>query len=134
MSTKQAWLVHNLQTDQHLDLFGLEDPNILIFQREQKTYYEWEKVLKQNYPDKIVDSYYVNAHQDELLLAASFFDMNEMVEIQPEPGSVYILSQSEPFNEEMEIDYSKLPKLLETYITDLKIEVICPQNGVEYLI
>lgn len=176
MSTKQAWMVHNLQADQHLDLFGIEDQNILIFQREKKTYYEWEKTLQQNYPNKIVDSYYVNAHQEELLLAASFFDMNEMVEIQPEPGSVYILSQSEPFNEEMEIDYSKLlnwleicglplyqvhasghinpvqlkqtieeinpkklypihterPKLLQTYIKDLKIEVVCPQDGVEY--
>ena len=102
--------------------------------------------------------------------------MNEMVEIQPEPGSVYILSQSEPFNEEMEIDYNKLlnwlefcglplyqvhasghikpvqlkqaiaeinpkklypihterPKLLETYIKGLKIEVVRPENGKEY--
>ena len=176
MSTKQAWMVHNLQGDKHLNLFGLEDPNVLIFQREKKGQYEWEKVLKQHYSDKIVDSYYVNAHQDELLLVASFFDMNEMVEVQPESGSVYILSQSEPFNEEMEIDYNKLlnwleicglplyqvhasghinpvqlkwaiqeinpkklypihterPKLLATYIRDLKTEVVCPENGMEY--
>jgi len=176
VSTKQAWLVHNLRDDKHLNLFGLEDPNVLIFQREKRRQYEWEKTLKQHYPDKIVDSYYVNAHQDELLLAASFLDMNEMVEVQPEPGSVYILSQSEPFNEEMEIDYNKLlnwleicglplyqvhasghinpdelkwaiqeinpgklypihterPQLLATYIRNLKIEVVCPLNGMEY--
>jgi len=113
VSTKQAWIVHNLQGDKHLNLFGLEDPNVLIFQREKRRQYEWEKTLKQHYPDKIVDSYYVNAHQDELLLAASFLDMNEMVEVQPEPGSIYILSQSEPFNEEMEIDYNKLLNWLE---------------------
>jgi len=178
MSTKQAWMVHNLREDTHLDLFTLEDQNVLIFQREKKTLYEWEKVLLQHYPAKVIDARYVNAHQDELLLAASFFDMNEMVEVQPEPGSVYILSQSEPFNEEMEIDYSKLlnwleicglplyqvhasghinpdqlkwaiseinprkvyaihtnrPKLLATYILDLKIEAVCPQADVEYTV
>ncbi len=113
VSTKQAWMVHNLQGDKHLNLFGLEDPNILIFQRKKKIRYAWENILMEHYPGKIVDSHYVNAHQDELLLAASFWDMNEMVEVQPEPGSVYILSQSEPFNEEMEIDYNKLLNWLE---------------------
>ena len=113
ISTKQAWMVHNLQGDKRLNLFGLDDPNILVFQREKKRQYEWEKTLQRHYPGKIVNSSYVNAHQEELLLAASFWDMNEMVEIQPEPGSVYILSQSEPFNEEMEIDYNKLLNWLE---------------------
>jgi ribonuclease J len=113
ISTKQAWLVHNLQGDKHLNLFGLDDPNVRIFQREKKRQYEWEKALQQHYPGKVVNAAYVNAHQDELLLAASFLDMNEMVEVQPEPGSVYILSQSEPFNEEMEIDYNKLLNWLE---------------------
>jgi ribonuclease J len=176
VSTKQAWLVHNLRDDKHLNLLGLDDPSIRIFQREKKRRYAWENILTEHYPDKMVDARHVNAHQDELLLATSFWDMNEMVEVQPEPGSVYILSQSEPFNEEMEIDYNKLinwleicglplyqvhasghvnpdqlkwaiqeinpgrlypihterPKLLATYISDLKIEVVCPVSGVEY--
>ena len=113
ISTKQAWMVHNLRDDKHLNLFKLEDPGLLIFQREKKRLYEWEKILMHHYPNKVVDSYYVNAHQGELLLAASFLDMNEMVEVQPEPGSIYILSQSEPFNEQMEIDYNKLLNWLE---------------------
>ena len=113
LSTKQAWMIHNLKSDQHLQLFGLQDPSILIFQREKKRLYEWELVLAQNYPDKMVGADYVNSHQREILLVASFFDMNEMVEVQPEPGSVYILSQSEPFNEEMEIDHDRLLNWLE---------------------
>jgi len=113
ISTKQAWMVHSLQSDKHLNLFRLDEPGILIFQREKKSLYEWEKTLINKYPGKMIDSYYVNAHQGELLLAASFLDMNEMVEVQPEPGSIYILSQSEPFNEQMEIDYNKLLNWLE---------------------
>jgi ribonuclease J len=41
--------------------------------------------------------------------------MNEMEDISPLPGSVFILSQSEPFNEEMELDYKKLLNWLEFY-------------------
>jgi ribonuclease J len=41
--------------------------------------------------------------------------MNEMVEIKPTAGSVYILSQSEPFNEEMELDFEKQLNWLERY-------------------
>jgi len=38
----------------------------------------------------------------------SFYDLEELVEINPQPGSYYILSASEPFNEEMEIDFERL--------------------------
>jgi ribonuclease J len=176
VSTKQAWILHSLRTDRELALFSVADPNVLIFQREKRRLYEWEQVLVQSYPDKMVDSGYINTHQNEVLLVASFFDMNEMVEVQPKPGSVYVLSQSEPFNEEMEIDYNKLlnwletcglplyqihasghinpaqlksviseispkkvyvihsdrPKLLAVYARDLGVDIICPEEGVEY--
>ncbi len=113
ISMKQAWIVHKLRGDKHLNLFSMEEPGLLIFQREKKTLYEWEKILLNCYPGKMIDSLYVNAHQDELLLAASIWDMNEMVEVQPKSGRTYILSHSEPFNEEMEIDYNKLLNWLE---------------------
>ena len=37
------------------------------------------------------------------------------MEIQPEAGSCYILSASEPFNEEMEIDFERLVNWLRHY-------------------
>ena len=45
----------------------------------------------------------------------SFYDLEQLVEIQPKPGSCYISSSSEPFNEEMEIDYEKLVNWLRHY-------------------
>jgi len=113
ISMKQAWLVHNLRDDKHLNLFCLDDPNILMFQREKETSYAWEEVLKKQYPNRVTKSSYINLHQGEVILVASLYDMNEMVIIQPKPGSVYILSQSEPFNEEAEINYDKLLNWLE---------------------
>ena len=38
----------------------------------------------------------------------SFYDLGELVEIKPEPNSCYILSASEPFSEEMGIDFERL--------------------------
>ena len=94
-------------------MFGLDDPNILMFEREKETSYTWEEVLGKKYPGRVIESSYINLHQGEVILAASLYDMNEMVTIQPKPGSVYILSQSEPFNEEAEINYDKLLNWLE---------------------
>ncbi len=109
ISMKQAVLVGLLQEDKGIELFSLDDPNILVFRREKKTEAEWEKLIPQT-PITATD---VMEMQDELILVASFYDMNEAIEINPGAGSVYILSESEPFNEEMETDFEKLLNWLE---------------------
>lgn len=53
--------------------------------------------------------------QCNVVLALSFYDFEELVEIQPETGSCYVLSASEPFNEEMEVDFKKLSNWLDHY-------------------
>ena len=50
-----------------------------------------------------------------MILAVSFYDFDELVPLQPAAGSCYILSTSEPFNEEMEIDYDRLVNWLRHY-------------------
>jgi ribonuclease J len=45
----------------------------------------------------------------------SFYDLEELVDLQPQAGSCYVLSASEPFNEEMEIDYGRLVNWLQHY-------------------
>jgi ribonuclease J len=82
------------------------DPDVLVFRRRKQRTSAWEdRVLKS------VEPYYasdVNSIQEELILAASFYDMNELMEIQPMPGSIFVLSQSEPFDEEGEMQHDKL--------------------------
>lgn len=53
--------------------------------------------------------------QDKVVLITSFYDLEELIEIKPVPESCYILSASEPVNEEMEIDFNKLINWLEHY-------------------
>jgi ribonuclease J len=57
----------------------------------------------------------VSKQQCNAVLALSFYDLEELVEIKPEPGSCYVLSASEPFNEEMEIDFERLVNWLRHY-------------------
>jgi len=114
ISTKQAFLIKNLAADPNLSLFDLTDPDILIFAREKKAPPFWEQNLINTYGN-VIESVDVCDIQNDVILSASFYDMNEMYKICPSPGAIFILSQSEPFNEEMEIDYKKLLNWLEHY-------------------
>ncbi len=113
ITLRQAYLLSKLSMDPHLTVPRLRDKNLLIFQKAKKRYYTWEReVLKSG---KVADSSEVAGMQDKVVLVTSFYDLEELIEINPVPESCYILSASEPFNEEMEIDFNKLIKWLEHY-------------------
>jgi ribonuclease J len=121
VSLRQAYLMDALRSDKRLNLPRLEDENILIFRRSKKPtegkerLRGWEKQLFERYSSKVVDSEQVSKQQCKIILTMSFYDLEQLVEIQPKPGSCYISSSSEPFNEEMEIDFEKLMNWLRHY-------------------
>ncbi|MDH7477598.1 MAG: MBL fold metallo-hydrolase [Candidatus Bathyarchaeota archaeon] len=115
VSLRQAYLIEALQKDKHLELPDLSDESILIFRKSKKKYEKWETNIVEKYKGKIVDAFEVSKQQCKAILAMSLYDFEELVEIQPEPGSFYILSASEPFNEEMEIDFERLLNWLRHY-------------------
>ena len=115
VSMKQAFIVHRLKDDLKLNLFKLNDPNVCIFQKNKKQTREYEKIIERNYGSNILNAQDVNKIQKEIVMVASLYDMTEMTEIKPIAGSVYILSSSEPFDEEMEISYEKLLNWLAHY-------------------
>jgi len=115
VSLKQAYMLNALREDKHLEIPNLNGESILIFRKSKKTYRKWEKQIMEEYHDKIVDVFEVSKQQCKVVLAMSFYDLEELVEINPRPGSCYILSASEPFNEEMEIDFERLVNWLRHY-------------------
>jgi ribonuclease J len=115
ISLRQAYLLEALRKDKGLSVPGLNDENILIFRKSKKTKDKWESQLMEQYHDKIKNAEDVSKQQCKLILALSFYDLEELVEIQPEAGSCYVLSASEPFNEEMEIDFERLVNWLRHY-------------------
>jgi ribonuclease J len=117
VSLKQAYLLEALRKDKGLTVPALDDEGILIFRKSKKRFDKWEKQLIEKYEgqNKILDVFEVSKQQCNVILAVSFYDFDELVPLQPAAGSCYILSTSEPFNEEMEIDYDRLVNWLRHY-------------------
>jgi ribonuclease J len=115
ISMKLAYMIHNLQSDSHISVFSLKDSDVLIFRRDITRTHAWEKVIIDEYGGKIITAQQVEPMQSKLVLTCTFYDMNELLTVNPVPGSTYIMSQSEPFNEEMEINFEKLSNWLEWF-------------------
>jgi len=113
ITMKQAFMIHSLRVAGQ-PIFDVGDKNAVIFQKEKMVLQPFEKQMEGRYSNRI-DSSYVNSHQSNLLLILGFYEFNELVGIEPIPGSVYLLSQSEPFNEEMELQFAKLKNWLSIY-------------------
>jgi ribonuclease J len=117
VSLKQAYLLEALRKDKGLTVPALDDEGLLIFRKSKKRFDKWEKQLMEQYEgqNKIFDVFEVSKQQCNVILAVSFYDFDELVPLQPAAGSCYILSTSEPFNEEMETDYERLVNWLRHY-------------------
>lgn len=114
ISTRQFFILDFLEREGLIDLDELFIDKPYVFYRKKESPRTWEKSVLSAWP-LIVDIQEVGKHQEEFILNFSYYDVNEAVEITFKPGSVFILSQSEPFNEEMEIDFQKLLNWLEHF-------------------
>ena len=115
ISTRQAFYIDRLLNDPHLEIFSPEDSHVMIYAKGKEKPRAWEKYILSKYHSQIIEAEEISKSQGSLILVYSYYDMNEMEDISPQAGSVFILSQSEPFNEEMELDYQKLLNWLEHY-------------------
>lgn len=117
ISLKQAFLLDALCKDKGLKIPALEDPHLMIFRKSKKSTYKWETELIDRLKDahKIFDVLEASKQQCKMVLGLSFYDFEELVQLKPQAGSCYILSASEPFNEEMELDFERLLNWLQHY-------------------
>jgi ribonuclease J len=117
VSLKQAYLLDALRKDKGLRIPAIDDDSILIFRKSKKRFYKWESQLIDQYckQNKIFDIFEVSKQQCKVVLAVSFYDFEELVPLKPAAGSCYVLSASEPFNEEMELDNERLINWLRHY-------------------
>jgi ribonuclease J len=75
---------------------------------------KWEREEIERY-NNVKSSSEIGEIQNKVIYVCSQFDLNELVDIKPEAGSIYIYSSSEPFNEEAEIDFDRLKNWLASY-------------------
>ena len=128
VNLKQAYLLDLLEKND-ISAPRLNDDIIRIY-LPKKT---WGLICREDYPTNIKLQDYVTwervflAHknavtcediknnQDKYIFQCNFFEIKELIDIQPIIGSSYIRSICEPFNEEMEIDMKKVENWLEHF-------------------
>jgi len=114
ISMRQAHLVSTLDGDGRIDgLPKLAKGNVVIYRRNKKRYEKWEEQVSEK--AEVITSEDLTAAPRRYVVATSLSDMEGMVGVKPSPGSVYILSSSEPYNEEMELDMQRLIEWLDFY-------------------
>jgi ribonuclease J len=77
---------------------------------------EWRKavrdILKEGLCSRVVRASEVAAHPSEYILALGYWDIQELCDLQPPSGSLYIHSSAEAFNEEMSWSQERLARWL----------------------
>ncbi|MFP4170241.1 MAG: MBL fold metallo-hydrolase [Methanomassiliicoccales archaeon] len=107
INPKQAYCLLLLERDDLLP-HGVSMDSLGLFQREKRTRSRYEEVVSSEWMGEEMGAEEVNQCQEEVILTFTLYDMNEALRIEPLPGSAYILSSSDPFDEEMEIGHERL--------------------------
>jgi ribonuclease J len=114
ISLRQAYLLESLSADASLELPDLNhDESIVAYRREKKRYADWEQVTIERC--RTIDAADVKKDQRRYVMVCSLPDLTELLAIKPSPGSNFILSMSEPVNEEQEIEFEKMMNWLDHF-------------------
>lgn len=80
---------------------------------------KWDKkdpsTLRTEHYDSGVRAYQISADPGKYLLHLDYYELNELIDLRPPAGSVYISAASEPFNLEMELGKERLGNWLRRF-------------------
>ncbi len=91
-----------------------QDKAILLYKKSKKIE-KWEEQVYAKYIGKCIEPEEMKRNGADYILCFSFWDINELIEIDPEPGAVYIYSSSEAFDEEQKLDIVRLRNWLDRF-------------------
>lgn len=85
----------------------LNSPDILVYADPKAALRPWERELRERYGSRVLGADDVREQQGECILCFSFWDVNDLIDIEPVDG-VYIYSSSEAYSEEQQMDLKRL--------------------------
>ena len=105
VSAKVAHLLEALKNDKRIDVPDpFNDPHMRVYRRDlvkpRRGLFEPTFLQEHARSDRIVDSDYVGKHQREVIFHTDFNFLTELIDVKPSPGSLFIRSKSEPFEED----------------------------------
>jgi len=121
---KKAPIYEALSNDPKLGMPPMSDDNVALYLPRRNYVYpdgtypleEYDEDQRRLLKKRDVESVTcreVKARESGFLLSLDYYDFNELLDIKPSPGSLYLYSKTEPFNEEMEMDYGRMRAWLE---------------------
>jgi len=105
VSARRAYLLDAMSVDSTLRLPGPRD-GVRVLEREDVKVQSWEQEICRKWGAVTLSE--ISSNERDYLLVLPPVELQAIMKISPQPGSVFIFSCSEPFNEEMELDYERL--------------------------
>jgi len=115
LEPRRMWVLHALNQCCELDTPNIaHDFNLRWFDAEKKRTSKYEKLLQEAHPpineldDRAVTAKDLHKTPRRFVVCSSFGSISAIQHIKPPKSGIYLLSASEPFNEESEIGFDKL--------------------------
>lgn len=121
---KQAYLIELLgKEDKKLGLPSIDDFDIFLHRSswgryEERDYKNWQRPFLQY--ENAVKAEQIAKDQQKYMVFMEFFDLTELLDIRPVLESKFIHSLTEPFNEEMAIDFERMMNWLNRFKIPLR--------------
>jgi len=104
ITPKSAYLLSKVTADEHLNLPDpMKDEHVLVYFKRKRSgkyddsdYSPWERPFM----NKMASCDFVHKNQSRLIMDLDFYQLAELIDIQPDAGGHFIHSMSEPFSEE----------------------------------
>ena len=90
-------------------------PEALVYDEPKMTVSKWEQAVMAGCCGRLVTPDQVRRRQGDYILCFSFFDLDQLPTIRPQPGSLYLYTSCEAFNEEMQCDFRRLRAWIEHF-------------------
>ncbi len=101
VNAKTAHLLLTLQKDTHIAVPDvMREGDLVLFDRLLRKTDPWERELQTKLKDRVVSAEQIAARPSEYLVQLDFWHLPELVDLRPPPGSPFIHSKSEPFEED----------------------------------
>jgi ribonuclease J len=113
VTTKDAYLLEQMHVIDPAIPSPDEEP-ITILRVPRSSHSSWEDPLLEQYSARVVDAAAIRRHPGEFLLCLSFWDITNLIDLEPSRGT-YIYSSSEAHSEEQRVDHERLASWLEHF-------------------
>ena len=101
VNAKTAHLLLTLQKDTHIAVPDVaRESDLILFDRLMRKTDPWEKELQAKLKDRVLTAEQIAARPSDYLVQLDFWHLPELVDLRPPPGSPFIHSKSEPFEED----------------------------------